>query len=256
MPPSSILIAGHSHITALGVPLLGEGYELRRIADGETPVFGLVGGWPREDTDYWDEVARHAQGRTVAIFWRGNQHFHHFLIMPSEDFDFLLQSEPGLDADPSRTIVPEATIIEFMRADMVDLDAIIEAIHAAGGRVVLCGTPPPKGDAGLVRDRILHEDYFRQTAERLGFDLADVEISPPVLLYKLWRVMQNSLNDVATRHGARFMPVPPALRTAEGFLHPDYYAGDVTHANHAYGDAVRQALGRFISSEMDPAFEP
>lgn len=255
MPTSSILIAGHSHVAALGVPLLREGYELRQISDGKVPAFGLVGGWPREDTDYWDEIVRRSEGRMVAIFWRGNQHFHHFLVMPTNGFDFIVDSEPHLDVDPSRPIVPEATVIEFMRSDMVDLDPIIDAIHAAGGRVVLCGTPPPKGDSAFVRDRILHEKYFRKVAEDLGVDLASIEISPPLLLYKLWTVMQNSLSDVARRHGARFMRVPERLRTTDGFLHPDYYAGDATHTNHAYGALMLEDLAAFVSPDMDPAVE-
>lgn len=255
MPTSSILIAGHSHVAALGVPLVRDGYELLRIGHGDVPIFGLVGGWPLEDTDYWEQVAHHAEGRVVAILWRGNQHFHHFLIMPDAGFDFVLDSEPQLDVDPHRPLVPEATVIEFMRADMIDLDAIIEAIHAAGGQVVLCGTPPPKGDAGFVREKILHEGYFRKTAEELGADLETIEISPPRLLYKLWKVMQNSLRDVATRHGARFMPVPETLQTSDGFLHPDYYAGDVTHANRAYGDVVLRQLAQLISPDRDPAVE-
>lgn len=255
MPTCSILIAGHSHVTALGVPLVRETYELRQVGNGKVPAFGLVGGWPREDTDYWQEVASRSNGRTVAILWRGNQHFHHFLIMPTNDFDFVLESEPHLDADPAKPIVPEATIIEFMRTDMVDLDAIIEAIHGAGGQVVLCGTPPPKGDPAFVRSSILRESYFGRAAAKLGVDLETVEISPPLLLYKLWTVMQNSLRDVADRHGALFMPVPRRLRTPDGFLHPDYYANDATHANQAYGDVMLEELGQFLSPDMDRSVE-
>ncbi|MGV3549943.1 hypothetical protein [Rhizobium sp.] len=255
MPTSSILIAGHSHVAALGVPLLGEGYELRQVPNGALPVFGLVGGWPREDTDYWKQVALRAEGRTVAIFWRGNQHFHHFLVMPDRGFDFLVDSAPHLAVEPSVPTVPEATVIEFMRADMADLDPVIKEIKAAGGRVVLCGTPPPKGDAAFVRERILHEKYFRKVAEDLGVDLASIGISSPLLLYKLWVVMQNSLADVARRHGVLFMPVPDRLRDSGGFLHPDYYAGDVTHSNHAYGALMLEDLATFVSSGMEASVE-
>lgn len=256
MTTSSILIAGHSHIAALGVQLMSPGYILREIADGEVPVVGLVGGWPREDTTYWDEIATHSADRTVAIFWRGNQHFHHFLIMPTNGFDFMLDCEPDLPIDTTLPIVPEATLIAFMRADMSDLDPIIATIHAAGGRAVLCGTPPPKADAGFVRERTVREGYFRNVAESRGFDIGEIELAPPLILYKVWKVMQNTLAEVAARNGARFMPVPAELKTADGFLRPDYYAPDATHANAAYGAIMLRELRAFVASGLEPAIDP
>lgn len=256
MSTRSILVAGHSHIAALGVPLQSNGYELRQLRDGPVAAFGLAGGWPREDTDYWSTIAARSVGRTVAIFWRGNQHFHHFLIMPNSGFDFVLDSEPDLPVDPTRPIVPELAVVEFMRMDMSDLDPIIEGIGAAGGQVVLCGTPPPKAQADFVREKILREPYFNLVAEGLGLDLATVELSPPLLLYKMWAVMQNMLGEVAARHGAAFLPVPGRLRSADGFLDTDYYAPDATHANRAYGEAMLDEIAHLASSRMDNLAEP
>jgi hypothetical protein len=129
------------------------------------------------------------------------------------------------------------------------------AIHAAGGIVALCGTPPPKADELFVRQKIMREGYFQETAAELGVDLENVNLSSPLLLYKLWAVMQNALRDIADRYGAQFVAVPRRAQTEAGFLHPQCYADDATHANALYGrwmlDEMRSCLSRHLGAGIE-----
>ena len=83
-----ILIAGHSHAYALGLPGAKANSEpaLVRIEPG---FDGLIGPWPRSDL-YWDVLAAEAKvgGHVVALSFLGNEHLAHFLI-EVEPFDFV-----------------------------------------------------------------------------------------------------------------------------------------------------------------------
>lgn len=248
MTVKSVLIAGDSHVMAMGFPLRRDPYEEIPITGAGLPVFGLAGHWPRERSVYWSEVAARAADRIVAIVWRGSQHFHYFAVEPLEPFDFLLLSRPDLPVDATRRMVPEAAVVQLMRMTLDDLAPVVADIKAAGGIPLICGTPPPKGDYEFMMQAMLREGYFQRAAVDYGIDLDETRLSPPMLLLKFWIVMQEAMQDFAARHGVAFLPVPADAQTEQGFLRPECYAPDATHANDHYGQLMVGEIGRVFSS--------
>src|SRR5262249_40466046 len=115
-------------------------------------------------------------------------------------------------------------------------------IAAAGGPPgVLLGTPPPKGNKEALRGLLSREPLFAILAERMGANLATAELSPPVLLLKLWLLLQDMMRVLADRFGMRFCSSPADACTAEGYLRDDLWA-DATHANDDYGALMLRDL--------------
>jgi hypothetical protein len=121
---------------------------------------------------------------------------------------------------------------------------VIERLKAAGCEPVLCATPPPKGDNELLRRLITKErpiDFLNLT-HSAGIDLQSIELSSPVLRFKLWTLLQALVEELAIAMGCVFVPVPSSTQTAEGFLRPEYWISDITHSNAEYGKLVLEHL--------------
>lgn len=248
------ILAGHSHCTSLGVPL--------KTADGRSRIVpleaaddrfvGFSGAWPRPP-EFWTQLGAAARGRTVVLVWQGNEHYAEFLLSPGRRFDFQLREEPDLPLDPDADLVPDFAAEARMGHKIPLLEAAIDALRRGGAaRVIVSGTPPPKGDAALVRAGALRESYyFGPLATKLGLTLEDIAFSPPLLMYKLWRVLQRQLEAAARRKGAEFVHAPPATQR-DGFLLDSMAAGDATHANAAYGDAARDHLAAYLAGRPQP----
>ena len=241
------IIAGHSHIAALGVPIESDDgtNKLVKIPHENGRFVGLTGVWPRERS-YWRELARVSEGRIVALFWQGNQHQSRFLFAPEKPFDFVLADNVALPVDETVDILPEEVLRTLFSSQMETLGVALDAIMSAGGVPVLCGTPAPRGLDSMIRTALHRERHFRILAEQMGTDLDSVMLTPPLLRFKLWSVVQAMLRGAAAEKGLAFVPVPPATLTGDGFLRPEYCYRDVTHANADYGRAMLDWIDRSV----------
>lgn len=240
----TLLIAGDSHVIALGVPVTvqaGEYYTTELDGEGGD-VLGLVGTWPRSFGDYWGAALRHSAGRTLAVFPGGNQHLAHFLFAPSPMFDLVVSDRPELELDELAQLVPEAALRAFFETSMKPIRGALGNLRVAADALFVGGTPPPKEDDEFIRARLRKEQHFRRLAAGLGLEPEQVPLSPPVLRLKLWHVLQGVLRDAAQDAGAGFVPSPRSAQTPEGFLKRELYAADVTHANTQYGKLMLEEL--------------
>ena len=179
-----------------------------------------------------DQIARH-QPRLVSMLG-GNAHNMISLIRPGRPYDFILHGEeqgPPLDADAE--LIPEALVRaaleERLRTDFWRL----RTLHEIAGPFLHMESPPPVINDAFIRERA--EAYFR--------DYSDREIVPasPGVRWRVWRLASRILREQVEALGCRFMPVPPSVQDADGFLRPEY-AADPTHGNEAYGAALIRAI--------------
>jgi hypothetical protein len=232
-PAAKVILAGHSHLTALTVNHVKNPPALRahgQVAD----LHVLEGIWPR-DAAYWRELADNAADADVVIVWGGNEHNVGFFFQAAFAFDFLSNKVKRLI--PSFQIVSQSKIKRrFNEISLEELDGVLAALNARGpASVTLIGTPPPKKDNDKLRKLLEQEPYFCDWAAQLGQSIADIKITEPHIRLKLWFLLQDMIAEIARRHGARFIPVPKELQDEEGYLLEQYWHPDVTHANAAYG---------------------
>jgi hypothetical protein len=243
---AKLVLAGHSHVHALGVPGVSAG-EAPRIAAVPFPgadVVGVAGDHAR-GAAYWDLFIEAARGRVPAVIWAGNQHNAHFLFRADPPIDFVLSSDPRRTVDRAATLVPEAMLRAVFEPSLKPLRALLARLAAVSPAApIVIGTPPPKGDPVRLCAGMAKESYFAETAATLGIAITPQALAPPALLAKLWRLLQDMMRDCATEAGATFVPVPARL-IAPGDLLPDpYWAQDATHANRDYGRKLLREVVR------------
>lgn len=249
---ASVIIAGHSHIAALGVPIKGgtESFKQVKLSNGSEKFMGLTGNWPR-DSGYWGELTRLVSGpQRLALSWQGNQYLTRFMFSPTPKFDFVLSERPDLPLDSSHVIVPEQALHQLYRNTLNELAALLKRLPSeALGNLVLLGSPPPKEDDAHCRKYLEKEPGYGRIAASLGFSLDTVELSPALMRYKHWAVLQKVVKKLAAEFSVDFIPAPVEAQSEQGFLKRNLWAEDATHANSAYGELVLGAISAWVDSK-------
>jgi hypothetical protein len=242
-----IVVAGHSHVVALTGRLQSANLEMTGI-DGFRGLYYHNGPWPR-DAAYWQALARAPAHATIVLFWCGNEHNAFFLIRPEPLFDFVPAGAAESAIDERAVLVPESLVRAKLSPFTEELRAYLKFMTAATkARLVVAGSPPPKGDNAELKRLILSEWYYRDQAERLGIDLAEARMTPRPIRLKLWRVTQDLMAEAALSQGCDFFPVPEAAFNEDGFLRRKLWADDATHANAQYGRIMLEALANRFGS--------
>src|ERR1017187_3810036 len=242
------ILAGSSHLVSFGVvPLKSENGRstLMPLNDVEEDFLCLNGPFPRGES-YWAEIERLAPDYTLFIWWRGNQHIVDYMFASDPPFDFVLSDQIDLPIMKDSIIVPEQMLREKLAPSFDGLEVLLRNIANGPNRgVFVCGTPPPKADATMIRAALAKEPYFVERLVALGRNADTVPLTAPVTLYKLWKLIQNMSGDVARKHGAEFIPIPAESQTTEGFLRKDFWL-DITHANANLGRLFLQRLREYL----------
>ena len=239
-----VLIAGHSHAVAMGLPGAPRNSAPRLVAVGPHRL-ALTGGWPRGD-DYWAALEGEARGRALVLSWRGSEYLGEFLIAPTPLFDFVARARPGAPIDPSAQWVPESLVRAKFSKWVVDSKPVLARMKPVAARVFLPGSPPPKDDDNLLRRCLMSETAFKMRVEKMGVSLDDVTFSPPPLRLKLWELTQDLLEETAQAAGVQFVPCPIEARDERGFLRREYWNDDITHGNTAFGALMLEKMEHLL----------
>jgi hypothetical protein len=237
--PSPIIVAGDSHMLAL----VGDVPSSEPFLQ-QAPLFpnvnALYGAWPR-GKEYWDKLAKLAEGARIAIMWRGNEHNSFFLFQANLPFDFV--SRYVNQVISTFQIVPQGMVREKFRPSVKELANVLAMLKKASpARVAVVGTPPPKEGTDELRSFLKAEPYFVDLANKFGQSLDEIKITPAPVRLKLWYLLQEMMEDAAKRSGAQFITVAPETMDVSGYLRREFWAADVTHANHAYGQIMAQKI--------------
>lgn len=87
----------------------------------------------------------------------------------------------------------------------------------------------------------------------------DAAPEAPAFRLQLWQHYVDVVRGLCIRHGIEPVDLPSAVRTPEGFLAPDCWGTDPTHANQTYGLRLLEALGARLvgsSTTAEPAPPP
>jgi hypothetical protein len=236
------IIGGHSHIFALGAPT---GYKgpigLSPIAvDGRSGYF-LMDEKIDRTAEYWDALVSHAKGRKILILFRGNQHRTAFMFAPDPLFDFVDVAGPHREPFVGAVVVPRRLVkARFVPTIRPVLPTTLRRLKEAGAAsIVVMGTPAPWSKAEDLRS-----GFARVAAER-NIDIMTVQLTPVSILQKIWRLIQEILEEVAREADVTFLPVLSESVDANGFLAERFFdKRDKSHANKEYGRLMLQAALR------------
>jgi hypothetical protein len=241
--PRHILLFGDSHSHAVQSAIqkrLGKGQAAPLTAHR---LFKEKNGSHIGDTSFEEFlklIGKLDENDVVLSMIGGNQHAVYSTIQHPQAFDFFEPGEGGL-ANKSREVIPYRAIEAAFATGLRRGDAkSLEAIRAATvARVVHIIPPPPKRDNAFVEQ--YHESLFAVEG------LATRGVSPPELRLKFWKLQTRVLETLCAEFGIEVMMPPAAAIEHRGFLRPEYYARDATHANWRYGERVlREVENRFL----------
>jgi len=240
----NILVIGQSHIAAIRaaaktrrernperprtrvIHTLEPHYAPEIDEQGEEPRFSA----PLEAT-ILDQIARH--GPLVVSAMGGNFHNALTLLQHPRPFDFSLSGEPSPPFVRGAEPVPESLVRAALEHGLARDFTRLRLLRAVTGPFVHLESPPPVRDDGFIRDSA--EAWFKDKAG------GEIAIAPAALRYRIWRLNTGIFRKAVEALGCRFQPVPRETQDADGFLLPQF-AGDATHGNEAYGEAVIRSL--------------
>lgn len=238
MSRSRILVFGDSHTDAL------EQARKQRAGSGDDPIRVLRFLKIKNGKEFGNVtldaatamVAESPAGELVASTIGGNQHQIFGLVQHPVAFDFI---EPGSPKPPDSEpyeLIPYRTMWAVFEKGLRGKDGQrLTALREAIGRPIYhVKPPPPKESTAHILKR--HETTFREAG------LAERGVTPAPIRLKLWRLQCAVLESLCTEWGIRILPPPEGTQTPEGYLKPEYYGNDATHANAAYGELVLRQL--------------
>ena len=178
-----------------------------------------------------DQIDRHDP--LVASASGGNIHNGFALVRHPRPYDFLLSGEHGPPLDPEAEPISEALVRAALEDGLArDRVRLREIARIAGGFVHL-ESPPPLADGAYIAAQA--DAYFRDR------DVGVLGVASAGLRYKIWRLHSRIVAGYVAALGGRFLPAPRETQDDRGFL-LQAFAGDATHGNQAYGEAVIRAL--------------
>lgn len=182
-------------------------------------------------------LARRLDERDVLVsVIGGNQHAVFSTIQHPRYFDFI-DPDNGEEAISAKfEQVPYRALYEYFSSSLRRGDgATILALKAATrAKVLHLIAPPPKKKNNFIEH--YHDTHFASEG------ISSHGVSDPRLRLKFWKLQNRAVEEICAEEGIETLEPPPAACDSDGFLERDFYAGDATHANVAYGELVLQQL--------------
>lgn len=189
-----------------------------------------------------EEAARLSSPDILALTWIGTYHNIFGLVQHEQPFDFF---EPGSDEfDETRELIPYAVMRDQFAATIRNDTFTKKISKATMAKVILLATPPVKGDNEFIHSKMKN---YR------GHDVAAAGVTPAQIRAKLWRLEMRCIESYCAEIGAAFIPAPKEAITEDGYLRPDLYGADATHANEKYGAMVIDQLRTIAQLQKEPA---
>lgn len=254
-----LVVIGHSHTTAIARALERQPSSLFSTRIIHMRVFGHqigaaepiepdASGVMRIHPALYRELAQVNESdlQIIVSMIGGNAHYLAGMLQHPMPLDFILPEQPDLPIAEGATIVPYDFMHDALGRHAYPHMAQIEALRKFIPGPILHLQPPPLiGDDHYVRQHL--EPYFRQHLEPQNGE-QEREIAPRMVRYKFWRLHSKMIHQFCSNIGVRFVPVPEGTTDPEGFLVPEGYPGNATHANEWYGERLVQQIEDIVAS--------
>ena len=184
--------------------------------------------------NYVNDVS--AGSDVIFLCLAGNAHHIFSLVNHPIPFDFVLEDEPNLPLHPDYEIVPSQLVIEAL-INQGGYPNSIRALRAfrrflPDKQLFQCSLPPINPSADHIKK---YPEVFHDKIEQLG-------VTPELIRYKHWRLHSKLIYTECANLGIKYIQPPNSMVDENGFLVPEAWNLDATHANPYYGTKVIEQL--------------
>ena len=250
MSRKTVFVLGDSHTQALAKAHEARAGQEPKADDVQFDIHWLAKR-KREivtgDLELADAVERAAQLQpddVMAISIAGTLHNTLGLLQHDKPFDLFTRGESMTLAE-GRVVVPENALWDMFKGMAYPNKRIAALRGKARCSAYHLATPPPKEDGKFILARVAR---YR---DRL---VAEAGVNPAATRLKLWKLEMRVLAHLCAEWRMHLLLPPVEAQTPEGFLKPEYYADDATHANAGYGELVLRQL-EAVAEATSPAKE-
>lgn len=159
----------------------------------------------------------------------------------------LVEMQPRIDLydptiatiDANRTLLPRALVKTGLQRQVrfwLQLMRDVRALTPASMDMIHVAPPPPIGDDSHI---LANPGPFSEPLSAYG-------LAPPSLRLKLWRLHIEILEACCQEGGIRFLKPEIDWCTHDGFLLPEFYGNDPSHANEDYGRRILQQVENIV----------
>lgn len=237
MSAKKVLVVGDSHTQALAKAHEGRAGRQPKSDDVLFDINWLAkadksrGNLPLADA--FERTASLEPDDMMVISIAGALHNGVGLLQHETPFDFFTRGDENMTLAKGCVVVPENALSDMLKV-MAQPNKKIAALRAkARCPVYHLATPPPKEDGAFIMARMTR---YR---ERL---VAEAGVNHAATRLKFWKLEMRVLAHLCAEWTMHLVLPPVEAQTPEGFLKPEYYADDATHANAGYGELVLRQL--------------
>jgi len=163
------------------------------------------------------------------------------LLQHEQPYDIFVPGDETMTISEGMSVVPENALWDMFVSLAKDNKRVQQIRKAASCAVYHLATPPPKQDNKFIMDRAAR--YRERRVDAMG-------VAPAPLRLRLWKLEMRVLRYLCGEWGVEFVSAPQEALCPQGYLSPEYYADDATHANAAYGELVLKQLERIALQPM------
>jgi hypothetical protein len=174
----------------------------------------------------------------------GNQYAVISTVQGSVDYDFLTSPADEDISSDRAALLPLRAIAGYLDQGVRGtIGPVLTRIREASkAKVYHLAPPPPKEDNAFIAAN------FESRFAREG--IAEFGPTRPGLRLKCWKIQFDCLARLCRELDIVLVAPPAKALTDEGYLHPQSYANDVTHANRRYGALVLHQISKITRTGL------
>jgi len=240
-----VIIIGESHVDAIkkayvvrSPGLYRDRIKLYRVSKLKNGV--LVGDVSKQG--FIDSCSDLEPDAIIVSAIGGNLHQKFGLIRHPVPFDIFETGDIQMNIQDNVYYIPSNTIRDYFEQELTSKEGCMlkEIRKVTRCTIIHLEAPPPKQNEEHINK--YHETHF------INRGILEKGITPAYTRLKLWKLQSQVMKKLCDEWGIKFLSVPAESLCADGFLKPEYYNHDATHANTAYGELVLQQLETIMSN--------
>jgi hypothetical protein len=193
--------------------------------------------------DFCEEISDFGPDDLVFSAVGGNQYAVISTVQDPVDYDFLGSPDDTHKPRDGAELVPFRALESFLRKGVRGtIGPVLRTIrNSTSARVFHLAPPPPKQDNAFIT-RHFESRFADEGMHALG-------PTRPSLRLRSWIVQLQCLESLCSELNIGLVKPPKHGVTDKGYLAPNCYAKDVTHANRRYGEFVLKQILELAEEE-------